>query len=222
MALAETLSLFAALKFAPQRPRVMDRSPTGLQCPYCGETPLRIHWVMCPACGKKLQLEEKHAADKTSPAAAPGPSGTSSAPPSREFELVRSCASRPRRPRSHMTQIDAQDVEWGEKLGEGSYGVVYCGKVRGTPVALKTVRSFEDALSQSGRRDERTVANLRNKINKQIDILKAEQAVVRQVSNPYICLYLVRWAVFVWCCHSRLSLRALLAMPTIIWCSCRS
>lgn len=106
---------------------------------------------------------------------------------------------------------------------------MYCGKVRGTPVALKvrcgttewrepvtsdfatlqTVRSFEDALSHTAnnRRDEKTVANLRNKINKQLEVLKAEQAVVRQVYNPYICLYLVRARVRL-CVFVRLTLRA--------------
>lgn len=94
---------------------------------------------------------------------------------SREFEL-----------------ISPDDVEWGEKLGEGSYGVVYRGKVRGTPVALKTVRPFEAAVNQTPHqpKDEKSLQLIRNKISKQLEVLKAEQAVVRQVYNPYICLYL--------------------------------
>jgi hypothetical protein len=67
-------------------------------CLGCGES-LKATWKLCPFCGKQV---EKKAPERP----APNPSELF-----REFEL-----------------IPPEDVEWGEVLGEGSYGVVYKGK----------------------------------------------------------------------------------------------
>lgn len=89
-----------------------------------------------------------------------GSSAAASSGPAREFEL-----------------IPPQDVEWGELLGEGSYGAVYRGKVRGTPVALKRVKTVEQVIDTTPRlpKNENTLAQLRAKVNKQLEVLKAEQ-----------------------------------------------
>ena len=122
-------------------------------------------------CGKSLTVERQHhrggASEKEAAAAA------TSRPASelfREFEL-----------------IPPADVEWGEVLGEGSYGVVYKGKVRGTPVALKSVRSLEQSMQKSDSRDEKLI---QAKINKQLEVLKQEQNIVRACHNPNITLFL--------------------------------
>ncbi len=68
-------------------------------CLSCGEV-VKPNWKLCPVCGKQL-LAEKRAPERPTP-----PHELF-----REFEL-----------------IPPEDVEWGEVLGEGSYGVVYKGK----------------------------------------------------------------------------------------------
>jgi hypothetical protein len=115
-------------------------------CPACGEA-VKPQWKMCPMCGKQL-AQEKKSADKAATSHAP-----STAELFREFEL-----------------IPPSELEWGEQLGEGSYGVVFRGKVRGTPVALKSVKSLEQTLHKSG--DAREERLMQAKINKQLEVLK--------------------------------------------------
>ncbi len=114
-------------------------------CPTCGES-VKAQWKLCPMCGKQL-VQEKKIPDKAAAAATPHTELF------REFEL-----------------IPPGELEWGEMLGEGSYGVVYKGKVRGTPVALKSVKSLEQTLHKSG--DLREERLMQAKINKQLEVLK--------------------------------------------------
>ncbi len=138
--------------------RVMEHG-----CGACGE-PVKAHWKACPVCGKLLVAEKKivPVVDKASPSAAEL---------FREFEL-----------------IPPQELEWGEQLGEGSYGVVFKGKVRGTPVALKSVKSLEQTVHKTG--DAREERMMQARINKQLEVLKQEQNIVRACHNPNILLFL--------------------------------
>lgn len=57
--------------------------------------------------------------------------------------------------------------------------------MRGTPVALKSVASMQQKLGKSG--DEKLI---QAKINKQLEVLKQEQSIVRNCHNPNITLFL--------------------------------
>lgn len=142
-------------------------SPIFIGCSHCSE-PVKAHWKLCPVCGSALEKKKPNDWPTAVALARSEPEMTSA----KEFEL-----------------IPASDVVWGEKLGEGSYGVVFRGKVRGTPVALKSVKTFEQ-FTQASPHAEQNAATIKKKIAKQIEVLKQEQAIVSSCHNPNICLYL--------------------------------
>lgn len=47
---------------------------------------------------------------------------------------------KPRQPRARMDEIHVDDIKFGEKIGEGSFGEVYRGSLWGQEVALKKMR----------------------------------------------------------------------------------
>lgn len=57
-----------------------------LRCPFCGESPIKIHWMMCPACGRKLQ---RPAPPQPPADVSPVEDAPPKQPPAREFEAVR-------------------------------------------------------------------------------------------------------------------------------------
>ena len=74
-------------------------------CQNCGEA-VQSHWRLCPVCGHRLETRRE-------PRKASRGKEEAERSSVHEFEL-----------------IAAEDVEWGDKLGEGSYGVVFKGTVK--------------------------------------------------------------------------------------------
>jgi len=64
-------------------------------------------------------------------------------------------------------EIDPTELEYDSKIGEGAYGIVWKGKFRGTPVAIKQLKdeNWEESKVQEFRKETQLVRNLRNHIN---------------------------------------------------------
>lgn len=90
-------------------------------------------------------------------------------------------------------EIDIKDIEFGQRIGIGSYGEVYRGKWRGTEVAIK--RFLEQKLSISTVRDFRLEVSLLSKL-RHPNIVLFLGAVITPPQLAIITSYISRGSLF--------------------------